>query len=73
MPKTPTEEPTKLQAAIVVVVILIVLPLPGALLYAGTEWLFNPAGVPKEFIVTYFGQMLILIGWGLWARFKVGD
>lgn len=45
--QTPSEEPTKFQAAIVVVVILIMLPLPGALLYAGTEWLFNPAGVSQ--------------------------
>lgn len=71
--QTPSEEPTKFQAAIVVVVTLIMLPLPGALLYAGTEWLFNPAGVSQKFIATYFGQILILIGWGLWAKFNAGN
>ncbi|MDO5720725.1 MAG: hypothetical protein Q4P05_08315 [Actinomycetaceae bacterium] len=73
MPKKPSEEPSKLESAIIIVAILVVLPLPGALFYAGTEWLIDPAGVPKEFIITYFGQMLILLGWGLWARFKHWD
>lgn len=54
--------------------IILILPLPGAFFYAGTEWLVSGIeSVPREFVVTYvveLGAILVSIAIAVYQEWR---
>ena len=60
-----------MSAAIITVLIIVLMPLPAALYYAGWEWVLSGwSAVPREFIVTYVLGMIVVAGGIAWVLLK---
>lgn len=62
----------KIKPLVITVLVLLLIPVPFALLLAGGHFLAQGAGgVSKEFLVSYFFglfTLLVSLGWYLWRR-----
>lgn len=56
-------DPSYLRAAMVSIAVILLIPLPAALIFGGWEWIFPGwSAIPKEFVFTYLGGMVVLAG-----------